>query len=308
MAPPRRINGLVERLAAAEERFVGSEFLAPRLRGCQVCVRLAGVVCRLAVEPVSFTGWGVFRALSTSRAQLVRPAGLGERRRYLELFPVVRLILCQREGAAWLAVPAHQADRRFRFRGLVPVRLAEEVQLFDVVEARCDGTHCWFDRLDGRSDPARAAYLRQALQELLAPERLQRPGLTAEERSAYALAYAPRFQAAEEARRDHTEERLRSALAHAGAALRGYVERADCYAVEYAVAGERHVSVVAKEDLAVQVAGICLSGHDEHFDLQSLVGVVRAAQQEESVVRVGAANQGMEEELYWRVHPRRRRR
>jgi hypothetical protein len=302
VAKSKRLEDMLNRLAAAEERFLAGEFLAPMLRRGQVQVRIAGVVCRMRVQPRDFEGWGVFRPTSPTTARLVRPARLAERQRYLELFPLLRLILCRREGEQWLALPAHQGDSRFRIQGLVPVRLVEEAQQFEVVETRFDGTQCWFERLDGRRDPGTAAYLRQALQQMLEPDRLSRPGLTAEERTAYGLNYWPIIQAEIEAQRDRTEERLREALAHAGAALRGYLERDDCYRVEYDVAGSRHVSVVNKADLSVQVAGICLSGEDEHFDLQSLVGVLREAQGQ-GIVRVGAENAGMAEEDYWRVHP-----
>jgi hypothetical protein len=303
MASSRRLDDILNRLAAAEEKFLASDFLAPMLQGGQVQVRIAGVVCQLKVEPADFQGWGVFRPLSHSTARLVRPAKLAERQRYLELFPLLRPILCRRHEEQWLAIPAHQADSRFRIQGLLPVRLVEEAQLFEVIETRFDGSQCWFERLDPRRDPGTAAYLRQALHEMIAPDKLSRPGLTAEERTAYGLNYWPRFQAELEAQRDRTEERLREALAHAGAELRGYLERDDCYRVEYEVDGVRQVSVVNKQDLSVQVAGICLSGEDEHFDLQSLVGVVREAQG--GVVRVGAENRGMAEEDYWRVHPPR---
>jgi hypothetical protein len=303
MASSKRLNDALDRLAAAEEQFLAGEFLAPMFQGGQVQVRIAGVVCRLKVEPADFAGWGVFRPTSHSSAQLVRPATLAERQRYLRLFPLLRLILCQRQREQWLAIPAHQADTRLRIQGAVPVRLVEEAQLFEVIETRFDGVQCWFERTDARRDSATAAYLRQALQEMTEPDRLSRPGLTAEERTAYALNYWPRLEAQLEAQRDRTEERLREALAHAGAAYRGYLERDDSYRVEYEVDGQRHVSVVGKQDLAVEVAGICLSGEDRHFDLQSLVGVLREAHGAGDIVAVGEDNRGMDEEQYWRVHP-----
>jgi hypothetical protein len=138
---------------------------------------------------------------------------------------------------------------------------------------------------------------------MVEPDRLQRPGLTAEQRTAYALNYWPRLQAERAAQRGRVEAKLAEALAHAGARLAGYLERGDSYRVEYEVDGQRHVSVVARDDLTVHVAGICLSGQDRHFDLQSLVGVIRQGQAEEGIVPVGPDNLGMEEEVYWRVHP-----
>ena len=146
---------------------------------------------------------------------------------------------------------------------------------------------------------------------MLETERLSRPGLTAEERIAYGVSYWCRYLAAEEARRKREaarmameEDRLRQALAHAGADLKGFIERPDVYTVTYEVDGQRHVSVVSKQDLSVQVAGICLSGQDGNFDLHSLVGVIREGQDEGGIVRVGQHNQGMAEEQYWQVHPR----
>jgi hypothetical protein len=306
MAKSNDVNDALTRLAAAEERFLASEFLAPVMRGSQVQVRIAGVICLLKIHAPEFEGWGVFRPTSHSEARLVRPAGLAERQRYLELFPLVRLILCGRKDEEWLALPAHKADSRFRIEGLVPVRFVEDAQLFEMIETRFDGNQFWYAGSDSRWDPATAAYLRQALDQMVHPEKLSRPGLTAEERTAYATNYWPRYEASEEARRSREEQRLRGALEHAGAELKGYVERHDVYTVTYEVDGQRHVSAISKKDLAVQVAGICLSGADANFDLQSLVGVIREGQSEHGLVRVGRENRGMEEERYWQAHPPRR--
>jgi hypothetical protein len=221
-----------------------------------------------------------------------------ERRRYLSSLPLRRLILCHAQRKNWLAWPAHQADRRFPTADLVPVRLVEEGQAFETIVARCDGVQYWFDGAEERGDPSAAGYLREALRKMTPPEQVRRPGLSAEQRTAYAAAFAIRRQA----ERDRTEDRLRDALAHAGGQLTGYVERADGYRVEFRIDGRRHVSVVDKRDLSIQVAGICLSGEDRHFDLQSLVGVLREAR-DEGVLPIGADNQGMDEEQYWRIHP-----
>jgi hypothetical protein len=305
MAKPNDLSASLNKLAAAEERFLASEFLSPVVRGGQVQVRIAGVVCTLRIQPADFQGWGVFRPASYSEAALVRLAKMAERARYLELFPLVRLILTAKQGDDWLALPAHQSDTRFKIDGLIPVRLVEDAGVFEVVETRFDGTNFWYDGADSRWDPAMASYLRQQLDLVTPPEKLQRPGLTAEERTAYAIGYLPRYEASEEGRRSREEQRLRGALAHAGAELKQYVERDDVYTVTYEVDGQRHVSAVSKKDLSVQVAGICLSGEDEKFDLHSLVGVIREGHGGAGLVRVGNENRGMPEEHYWRVHPRR---
>jgi len=293
---PRRIDDILNRLAAEEEAFVGREFLAPALPGGRVQVRIAGVVCQLRTRPRDFSGWGVFRASSHADADLVRPARLAERQGYLALFPLVRLILIRKDGSHWLAIPAHRGDRRLSIEGLVDVQLVEEAQAFETVEARFDGVRFWFVRVDDRCNPTTAATLRTALAGMRDPEKVDAPGLPPEGRAAYAFAYAARL----ELERDRIEIRLCAALRHAGAEFLGYLERGDGYRVEYSVDGRRHVSVVGK-DLGVQVAGVCLSGQDARFDLESLVGVLRQAG--DHVLRIGADNAGMDEEMYWDVHP-----
>ena len=294
MAVNRGIHIALARLAAAEEAFLRSDFLAPVLRRQPVVVRIAGVRCELRGEPADFEGWGVFRPLSYDTARLQRAATMGERRQYLALFPAASLVLCARgatgngdsAAATWLAMPAGRGDARFELTGMAPVRLVEDAELFDTVRARFDGANFWFEDLDGRADPGAAAFLRQWIGEMADPRRVDRPGMTAVQREAYAAVYAERLRRAEAERlataraaaldaRASGEKRLRDALWHAGAQLRDFADRGDVYSVSYTVDSRRFTSVVRKDDLTVQTAGICLSGEDRKFDLHSLVSVLR---------------------------------
>lgn len=292
----RRAHDLIARFAPQEEAFLEQSFLAPALPGGVIHVRLGGVVCRIRIVPEEFRGWGVFSAVSHSEAILEREATLAERLGYLGLFPTVRLIVCRRRGHDWFGSAASLGDARIHIDGIPPILLAEEVQLFDFVRCRYDGARFWFDQADNRHDPAVAAYLRASLSAQVAPEDLARKGLTAEERAAYELNYWEQLAAAEaEADRqpeshhprrqrraarpappahDPLRARLEGSLSHAGADLIDYLERGDGIRVRYRVQGHEYISSVNRNDLSVQLAGICLSGQDHKFDLSSLVGVL----------------------------------
>lgn len=270
-----KINRDFDRLAAEEEKFFSAHFFCPVLKGRPVRLRIAGVIVTLTVQPKNFEGWGVFSPASYKTAKFVRDANMEEKEQYMKLFPRLRLILCRRNNDVWQGIPANQADTRFKIQGLVPIQLPQEVQLFDVVSCRFDGMNVFYQEHDQRHSAKTSDYLRESLVKLLEPAKLESPGLTQEEKDAYLMALGPALEADAEARKDHTEERIKKALTHAGAQYTSYIERDQTYTIEYNVDGHTHRSVVDKKTLEVQSAGICLSGGDRNFDLQSLVGVIR---------------------------------
>jgi hypothetical protein len=281
----RQFDNLLNKLAAQEEAFFNEEFLSPVVAGTPIRVRLAGVVMSLTVtRPKDFSGWGTFRALSPKTARFVREPTMAERRRYLDLFPSLRLIVCARNDKdEWLGIPANSSDSRFRISGLVPIRLATEVQMFERVVSRFDGANCWYDEPDSSGSLKSASVLREALAQETEAAKVSHSGLTKEEKDAYVIAFLREI----ENKKDKNEERIRQAIERAGAQYRSYVERGESYTVEYVVDGETHKSVVSKNTLDVQSAGICLSGGDAAFSLQSLVSVVREGQNRHRIVRVG---------------------
>lgn len=292
------VHDLLDKLESAEESFLEAEFLAPILPGGQVRVRIAGLVCTLRVHGQVDPGWAILKPLSLEAARVVAKPSLQQVRDYLRLFPRATLLALARSEHAWLATSARRGDTRFHIPGPVPVQLALGVEPFQQILARFDGTHFWFEAVDRRRNPALAAYLREALALETPPGNLRKSTLSAEEREAYCLLY----QAIEAARRDKVELRLAEALAHAGAELASYVEREDAYTISFNVDGQPYRSAVRKNDLTVLVAGICLDGQDRRFDLQSLVGVIREGARRRRIVRVGA-EESLDEERYWEIHP-----
>jgi hypothetical protein len=96
--------------------------------------------------------------------------------------------------------------------------------------------------------------------------------MTPEMRSLYELVTG-RMEGFAQPQRD--EKQLRQALQLGGGALQSFQDRGDYWTVNWTTAdGMRHTSGILKTDLTVMSSGICLSGRDRDFDLQSLIGVI----------------------------------
>jgi hypothetical protein len=105
------------------------------------------------------------------------------------------------------------------------------------------------------------------------------------ERDAYAIAYGRALEADIAEYRSTVEGRVRDAIERAGAVYQSYVDRGDTLTVEYMVDGAKHRSVVRKDTLSVETAGICLDGGDRLQDLQSLIGVIRVGAERDVIHR-----------------------
>jgi hypothetical protein len=164
---------------------------------------------------------------------------------------------------------------RFSVAGEIDLRLVDDAELFDTIVARFDGNQFWFDEIDPRTDPAVRAVAYGRIRSDERAESLDRPALAPGHRIAYLLSYNVRLAAMVEDERTRHERRLRGALETRRRGAARLHRARDEYRVTYEVDGQRHVSVVRKDNLTVQTAGICLSGRDRDFDLASLVGVLR---------------------------------
>lgn len=279
------IRDLLNRFAEAEQMFRQTTFLAPCVRGGQVRARVAGLVHTFTPRPTDFEGWAVFQPLDEKTAEVVEEADLPFVAEYLRLMKPLRLRLAHPlHRKTWLAYPVNESDAQQRTGSSAPVavHLVTEGARFEQMIARSDGGAWWFEETDRRADPLVAEQLRDALSNITPPEQLGFKGITPEMRTVYDLAvqqakeFAEIIQRRRDAiRQEQDETRLTRALEIGGGQLRQFTDRGDFWLVEWITRdGERHTSAIGKRDLTVISAGICLSGQDRDFDLQSLVGVI----------------------------------
>jgi hypothetical protein len=265
------IRRLIDKLAAEEEEVLKSSFLAPVVRNGSVCVRIQGIVCKFLPEDREFEGWGIFKPVSLKKVRLQKPAQRPLVRKYLDQLTSVVLIVADPAGNPPSAILAHPAGSPVKFEGPVPLRMMEGVERFRHVIARFDGFNFWYDRIQPGRNPAQAAYLRKSLDKDREVKKLDRPGLLPQEK----LLYADLLKLERIRREAPDRRRIRQALEHAGASLESYYKRKKAYSVTFVLDGQRHTSRIREKDLTVLSAGICLSGEDKKFDLQSLMGVLR---------------------------------
>ncbi len=276
------IKWLVESIAGEERKLAGARFVAPSVRGGRVRTRVAGLVYAFSPAPADFEGWGVFEPVDATTARLVEAADLPLVDRYLALLKTrMRFVLVRRMGGrSWLAYPSNESDARQRGVGARPVvvHLVSDASGFEVVTARCDGAAWWFEATDRRADPLLAERLRDAMRELTPADAVRVKGLTPEMRVAYSISAETVREVRERDERKRTEHRIAEALRRGGGALVEFRDGEDVWVVEWTTGdGEPQYSVVTKDDLTVVSSGICLSGQDRDFDLQSLVGVIERA-------------------------------
>ena len=269
------IRQILSQLAAKEGQLLDTKFLAPCVRGGRVRTRIGGMTYLFQPQPQNFEGWAIFKPVNEKIAAVIEEPILPQVAEYLQLLVLIRLQLaCVLQGQTWLAYPVNESDAKQR-TGVakpVPVYLVTEGSQFEPIVVRWDGDCLWFEAIDRRADPLPSEELRRALKKLILPQEVRFKGMTPEMRTVYELVcrnikdFDPKVRA---------EQRLQRALKMGGGELRGFCDRDDYWLVEWTSgSGEYHNSAIAKNDLTVMSAGICLSGEDSNFDLQSLVGVV----------------------------------
>jgi hypothetical protein len=272
------IRKLINQLASQEAQLQDTQFLAPCVRGGKVRTRVDGMIYTFTPKPRNFEGWGIFQPANEKQATVIEQADLFQIVEYLQHLSALRLYLAHPlTKQTWLAYPVNESDMQQRMGTLkpVPVYLVTEGAKFESIIARWDSQSFWFEEVDRRADPMPVESLKEALKQIIPPEKLSFKGMTPEMQIVYQLVAQQTQEFSAQMQQKREEMRLQKALEMGGGTLQQFQDRQDYWLVEWTTLdGEFHSSAIAKNDLTVISAGICLSGLDQTFDLQSLVGVV----------------------------------
>jgi hypothetical protein len=180
---------LVAKLSQEGATLLQREIVAPVLPGGKIRTRLNGLVYEFKPRG-KFSGWGLFRPINQSEAQFQAEALPWQRAAYLELFPLLRVILLWPIGAnevetiqtrsqttnnyqkanVWWALPFNSSDAQHRFglAGDEPLRVwlcdpLNGAERFERVITRLDGKTLWFEGPDALADPTQAEWLRDTV-------------------------------------------------------------------------------------------------------------------------------------------------
>ncbi|HEY9853967.1 MAG TPA: hypothetical protein V6D28_31145 [Leptolyngbyaceae cyanobacterium] len=272
------IRQLINQMAARESKLRDTQFLAPCVRGGLVRTRVSQIVYQFSPQPRNFEGWGIFQAVDEKMAEVVDEPSLPQLAEYLKLLKPLRLRLAYvLKRKTWLAYPVNESDAKQRFGIAKPVavHLVTEAASFEQVIARWDGGSWWFDECDRRADPIISEQLKDALKNVTPSKELHFKGITPEMRTVYDLVTQRTKEFEEQMQHQRDEKRIAAALRQGGGELHSFRDRENSWLVEWTTGdGEHHTSAISKQDLTVMSSGICLSGRDRDFDLQSLVGVI----------------------------------
>jgi len=296
------IDDLLNKLADKEQKILSQKIFAPYIKGGNsIILRIDKVIYKLKTPKFKKDGFGVFRANTPNTAKRLREAERYEIEDYLLLLPKVDFILVWKSDR-WLACPSNANSFKQQFGmdpRLVNILVADNVEMLDTIEARFDGSNFWFDCIKFGGDVERKEMLRQRIEnQQYQVDKNITSGLTPEEIAAFR--YTAAFH--EEANRPEFEKRLEMELEKVDASMDKCIERGDNVEVQWRdkKTSGKYTSVLRKDDLSVVTAGICLSGGDKKFDLQSLVTVCRQGANRGHVVHVGRG--GMGERGYWDMY------
>lgn len=269
-----------EKFAQKEINLRKNDFLAPFTeQSRKVHVKIDGVVYPFRIIGQRGSGFGIFKPIDGTCAKYIKEAPFELYRAFLDELPRVLFILAYESDQGWVAYPANINSTRevFGLDGEAVIKCVTDCERFDVIVARFDGLHFWYDGIFTGGNPQKSINMRECFQPGYTPQKMKTclagvKELTPEDKKAFEMAMASwtLFQ------RVTTEDRLRDFIENSGGKFQSYVIRGVNVEIKWTSdSGRTYNSLVEKESLDVVSAGICLSGEDKKFHLKDLPFVIK---------------------------------
>lgn len=254
------MNNIFNKLVEQEKSIIGADFVVCPFN-FRATIKVANTKLSLKVNSNEL---GVYRVKSYKEGTYIREPNFQERSLFLDALPLVRMMICHVHKGQFFAL---NNDGQFE------VRYVDNAQLFDKIVVRFDGANFIFHELD-RQD----FRVPQQLRECLEVGKLNDGPFSLLDKECFKIALVNR--------RDPNEVKIKDYVSRAGGKYKGHKQNGQNYTVTYEISGQTFSSVVNK-NLMVEAAGICLSGTDREYDLQSLISVVNEGIREGKIYRVG---------------------
>jgi hypothetical protein len=109
---------------------------------------------RVTGFPRDSYGFGLFRLIDDNCARFITISDYSFVYKYLNTLPALKCILAYESDLGWIAYPqsVHVMKSELAYDREIVVRNVEHGKRFDVVKARLDGMHWWYDIHDANND------------------------------------------------------------------------------------------------------------------------------------------------------------
>jgi len=280
---------LLKKVIEKERKFRTQDFLAPYTNQTKTAiVKMDGLNYKFRiVTQGSEEGLGIFRPIDPNCALLKKAASWEMRREYFDALPSLHVILSYETDQGWVAFPMNieSTQKKFALVGEVVVKSVSDAERFDVITARFDGVHFWYDELFVGSDAIKSQAMRDCFDPKLHPDTMRQSldiikGITPEDQQAFELA----ISSWKVFTRMSTEAMIKKVLSDGGGALGSYVVRDVNIEIKWkSASGKDYTTLVDKSSLDVVSAGICLDDEDTKFNLRDMPYIVNKGESEAAI-------------------------
>jgi len=159
-------------------------------------VKMGGMDYKFRIVGFTGSGIGIFEPVDHSCARYKSDADFKTTRKYLDILPHLHVILAYDSDQGWVAYPMNMesACKKFDLDGEIIVKNVSDAERFEVITARFDGMHFWYDDIFNSADLMKSSQLRDIFDPAnISPIEMREniesiKELTPEDREAFSLA------------------------------------------------------------------------------------------------------------------------